>query len=238
MRGRIACLIVFLGACSSPIEPTTTGEPDALIEADSEATEETSEPDDTGSVDSSTAEDSGRPDTYAPPDTAIADTGTAPDTKPIDTGVDTGPKDTGPPACNAVTPGYYVTLDARRENVPSFLTWSGGVIPDGVYELKTYVEYNGPSGVGTYLSGGKSGEAIKVTGKVWERSFRPAGGYPNRYENYDAELVDNTWKLVKTCGTTTTYTPKFKQQYSVTTTGFTLFAGGDTTGSVSTYVKK
>ena len=238
MRRLLFVFFTLTAACSSPAETPTTGEPDTAEPSADSATsdEDTGTPvvvDDTGTsaVDSAVA-DTGTTttDTYGPPtDTA------KPDTTPP---ADTGPKDTGPPACNAITPGYYVTLDARRENLPAGLTWSGGTIPDGLYELKTYVEYNGPSGVGTFLSGGKSGEAIEVSGTSWKRSFRPVGGYPNRYENYDVAFATNEWKLTRTCGTTTSYTYGIYQRYSVTSTGFTLFAGKDTTGSISTYVKK
>ena len=241
MTRRLPVLVlvaVLATACSSHAETApTTGDPDTgenEAESDSATTEEdTGTPDeDTGapSVDTGTVDTSVAPDTYVPPeDTA------KPDTKPP---VDSGPKDTGPPACNPLTPGYYVTLDARRESLPAGLTWRGGLIPDGLYELKTYVEYNGPSGLGTYASGGKSGEAIEISGKSWKRSFRPVGGYPNRFENYDADLTGNEWKLTRTCGTTTSYTYGIYQRYSVTATGFLLFAGKDTTGSISTYVKK
>ena len=236
MNRRLACVLALAaltGCASTAAGPAAVDNDSAPFEDDSATLEDTAEAADTGIV----KEDSKTADTFVA-DTSVEDTATADTVAPDTATVDTGPKDTGPPACNAVTPGYYVTLDARRENTPTTLTWSGGVIPDGIYELKTYVEYNGPSGVGTYLVGGKSGEAIQITGNAWNRSFRPTGGYPNRYENYDAELTGTDWKLTKTCGTTTSYTSKSVQHYSVTATGFVLYQGYDTTGSVSTYARK
>jgi hypothetical protein len=233
MRTLVLCAL--LTACSSPAEPSQTVDPDTGTPVEEDTAVE-------GEDTSTPAEDSATPDTGTKPDTKTSVDTFVPEedtyVPPADTSVkDTAPVDTGPPACNAVTPGYYVTLDARRENRPP-MTFTGGTIPDGTYELKTYVEYNGPSGLGTYAAGGKTGEAIKVTGTTWERSFRPVGGYPNKYENYTAELTGTDWKLTKSCGTSTSYTPKYLNKYSVTTTGFILFQGTDTTGSVSTYVKK